>query len=311
MDPKILLYVAFAALAAAPLVAVLAVAGRGGTRAAVDRTLATVERGYAPSAALADPLGQPFADRVAKPLAERLGRLGSAMTPGGAVARLQHLLDRAGNPRGWPADRVVATKGVGLGIGALVGFMFGVLLGGATAILLAVVVCGMFGFFAPDLAIYNAGLKRQAEIRRSLPDVLDTLTISVEAGQGFDAALAQVVRNGRGPIVGEAARVLQEMRIGKSRAEALRSLGTRTTLEELRGFAAAVIQAGELGVPIGQVLREQAKEMRSRRRQHAEELAQKVPVKILFPTLFCFFPAVFIVVIGPGIIKMIQTFAMW
>jgi tight adherence protein C len=139
--------------------------------------------------------------------------------------------------------------------------------------------------------------------------VLDTLTISVEAGQGFDAALAQVVRNGRGPVVGEAARVLQEMRIGKSRVEALRALGTRTSLPELRGFAAAMIQAAELGVPVGQVLREQAREMRSRRRQHAEELAQKVPVKILFPTLLCFFPALFIVVIGPGIINIIRMFA--
>src|SRR5205814_10217358 len=120
--------------------------------------------------------------------------------------------------------------------------------------------------------------------------------------------LAQVARNGRGPMAGEAARVLQEMRIGKSRGEALRAMAGRTTVPELRAFASAVVHASELGVPVGQVLREQAREMRTRRRQRAEELAQKVPIKILFPTLFCLFPALFVVVIGPGVLNVMSSF---
>jgi tight adherence protein C len=110
-------------------------------------------------------------------------------------------------------------------------------------------------------------------------------------------------------MVGETARVLQEMRIGKSRVEALRSLGARTTVAELKGFAAAVVQASDLGVPIGNVLREQSKEMRVRRRQRAEEQAQKVPIKILFPTLFCLFPALFVVVLGPGVLGIMKAFS--
>ena len=191
-------------------------------------------------------------------------------------------------------------------LGFAAGLLFGLMLGGFNKIMLSLIIATALGFFGPDLSIYNLGAKRQADMRKSLPDVLDTLTICVEAGQGFDAALAQVSRNGRGPMVGEAARVLQEMRIGKSRVAAMRALGARTTIEELRGFASAVIQASELGVPIGNVLREQAKEMRIRRRQRAEETAQKVPIKILFPTLFFLFPPLFIVIIGPAALTMIH-----
>jgi tight adherence protein C len=156
--------------------------------------------------------------------------------------------------------------------------------------------------------VYSCANAGQESIRHTLPDILDTLTVSVEAGLGFDAALAQVTRYGRGPLAGEFARVLQEMQIGRSRVDALRGPGRRTNVTELRSFCAIVVQATELGVPIANVLREQAREMRIRRRQRAEELAQKVPVKILFPLIFCLFPAVFIVVLGPGVINMIDLF---
>jgi Flp pilus assembly protein TadB len=284
--------------------AVAAVLLRDGQRADVARTLATIGPGYVDR-----DRGASFGVRVGRPLARRLGRLGTALTPRGAVARLQRQLDRAGNPAGWPVERVVAAKGVGLVLGAAGGALFGLLLGGTGTVVLCAGTGTALGFLGPDLALYNTGVKRQEELRRGLPDVLDTLTICVEAGQGFDAALAQVARNGSGPIAGEAARVLQEMRIGKSRSEALRALAGRTTVPELRSFASAVIHASELGVPVGQVLREQAREMRLRRRQRAEELAQKVPIKILFPTLFCLFPALFVVILGPGVINIIHAFS--
>ena len=147
-----------------------------------------------------------------------------------------------------------------------------------------------------------------AEIRRTLPDIMDTLVVTVEAGLGFEAALAQVVRNGRGPMVGEFARVLHEMQIGRPRVDALREMAVRTSVNELKSFSSAVVQATTLGVPMAKVLRQQAAEMRLRRRQRAEELAQKVPVKILFPMIFCLFPALFVVVIGPGVIRLLDAF---
>jgi tight adherence protein C len=161
----------------------------------------------------------------------------------------------------------------------------------------------VIGFFLPDILLFNSGQKRQARIPAELPDALDMLTICVEAGLGFDAALAQVARHIRGTVAAEFARVLQEMQIGKSRTEALRGMIDRTTSPELRAFVSALIQSNELGISVSHVLREQAKEMRVRRRQRAEEQAQKVPVKITFPLITCLFPALLVVVMGPGIIE--------
>ena len=129
---------------------------------------------------------------------------------------------------------------------------------------------GAIGFFLPDVLLYNSGHKRQSKIQIHLPDAIDMLTICVEAGLGFDAALAQVARNTNGPLAAEFARSLQEMQIGKSRSQALRAMADRTTVPELRVFVSALVQATELGIPVAQVLREQAKEMRVRRRQRAE-----------------------------------------
>lgn len=133
------------------------------------------------------------------------------------------------------------------------------------------------------------------------------LTVCVEAGLGFDAAVAQVARNTSGPLAAEFARVLQEMQIGKSRTQALHSMTDRTTVPELRAFVSALVQASEPGIAMATVLREQARELRVRRRQRAEEAAQKVPVKILFPLIFCVFPAMFVVIIGPAVISISQN----
>jgi tight adherence protein C len=166
---------------------------------------------------------------------------------------------------------------------------------------------GTVGFFLPDLMLYNTGVKRQAKIQLALPDTLDMLTVCVEAGLGFEAALMQVARNTSGPLGAEFARVLQEMQIGNTRSQALRGMADRTTVRELRAFVTALIQAGELGIPVAGVLREQAKEMRLRRRQRAEAMAQKVAVKICFPLITCLFPALFVIVIGPGAINIMHS----
>ena len=304
------LIIGLVALVAAMLVGSVAFIGESAGRSEVSKSLATIERSYS-GAAGGLPAGvlppASLRDRVGMPLARRLGALGKALTPAGGRIRLERQLDYAGNPAGWPVERVIAAKGVTLVLGVAAGVLMGITFGWGGRSVLAGMLGAVLGFFGPDIAFYNTGAKRQDEMRKSLPDVLDTLTICVEAGQGFDAALAQVSRNGRGPMVGETARVLQEMRIGKSRVDAMRAMSARTTVEELKSFSSAVVQASELGVPIAKVLREQSREMRMRRRQRAEEQAQKVPIKILFPTLFCLFPALFVFIIGPGAISLMKN----
>ncbi len=152
-------------------------------------------------------------------------------------------------------------------------------------------------------------MKRQDDLRRGLADALDMLTVCVEAGQGFDAALQQVSKAVTGPIAGEFARILSEIQIGKSRGEAFAALAARTTVPEAKNFVSALVQADRMGLPIANVLREQSSQMRLKRRQLAEEQAMKVPVKILFPVMFCIFPALFVVVIGPGAINIMDSFS--
>ncbi|MFC4058828.1 type II secretion system F family protein [Planomonospora corallina] len=301
----LLLMAAFGALIAAAALAWRALtAGRTGRRVAAAR-LAAVGNVYGAGAGPSGDGPAPFTDRVLRPLAARFGGLGRRLTPAGLVARLHRSLAYAGNPPKWPAERVMQAKGLGLAAGALLGVLYGAGLGAAGA-LAGAGLGAAAGFLLPDLLIYNLGLRRQQEIARTLPDVLDMLTVSVEAGLGFDAAVAQVRANAEGPLAGEFGRVLREMQIGKPRADALRAMAGRTTVPELRGFASAVVQAGELGIPIANVLREQSREMRLRRRQRAEEAAQKVPIKILFPLLFCLFPALFVIIIGPGALRIME-----
>ncbi len=298
--------IGLSAIAGAVLIGTYGLIAGGSARVAVARTVAAVERTYV--------VGQlpdretPFHERVALPFARRLGRIGFAWTPSGARVRLQRWLDLAGNPAGWTVDAVVTVKGTALVyLGALFA-LFGLVVGGWFGLIVAGVVAAAAGFFLPDLLVLNAGMRRQEKMRQSLADVLDMLTVSVEAGLGFDAALGQVARNSHGPMGGETARLLQEMQLGKSRVDALRAMASRTSVLELRTFCSAVIQASDLGIPVAQVLREQSKEMRIRRRQRAEEKAQKVPVKILFPLIFFILPSMFIVIIGPVALQLMDFF---
>jgi tight adherence protein C len=249
---------------------------------------------------------QPFRDRVIEPAVERLAKLVLRIHPKTNVEGVRGKLLAAGLGRTVSPTAFLAAKAA-VGIGALfVGLLFSAVAGGIG--LLLGLGLGAVGFLAPDFVVGARARKRRELIRAQLPDALDLLAVSVEAGLGFDAALAQITRYGRGPLAGEFARVLQEMQIGRARVDALRALATRTSVAELKSFCAIVVQASELGVPIANVLREQAREMRVRRRQRAEELAQKVPVKILFPLIFCLFPALFIVVLGPGVINILHVF---
>ena len=199
----------------------------------------------------------------------------------------------------------MAFKGAGLVLGALIGGLLG-LKHGVGLIIFPIAGCAV-GFFVADVLIRNIGQKRQTEIQKGLPDALDMMTVCVEAGLGFDSALSRVALNLEGPMAEECARVLQEMQFGMSRSEALRSLVNRTDVSELRTFVSSLVQSSELGISIGIVLREQAKEMRIRRRQRAEEKAQKLPVKILMPLITCLLPAMFVIILGPAIIQIFHT----
>src|SRR5665647_833376 len=286
--------------------AALALALGGSQRTSgVARSLALIEQGVSAREVARNAL--PMADRLAKPVLEATRRLAVRLSPTGTAARLGRLLDRAGNPTAWTIERLLAVKGAGLLVLAALGFAFG---GGISPLgLLAAAGAGVFGFFLPDLLIYNLGIKRQQLLSRGLSDALDMLTVCVEAGQGFDAALMQVARSVTGPVGGEFTRALQEIQLGKPRGEAFASVARRSNVMEMRTFVTALIQADRLGLPIGGVLREQAHQMRLIRRQRAEEKAMKVPVKILFPMLLCIFPAMFIVIIGPAGIRIADTFS--
>ena len=264
----------------------------------IGRALVTIEERYSREKSGG-------ASREPFKLPDWLERLALRLSPAGIATVMQRRLDVAGNPRGWTTDRLLAVKGLGLIVLALLGTLYG--LHNPELLIVGGGLGAVIGFFLPDLLLHNSGLKRQQEIPRALPDALDMLTICVEAGLGFDAALAQVARHTPGPLAAEFARALQEMQIGKSRTEALRAMADRTTVPELRMFVSAMVQSAELGIPIAHVLREQSKEMRVRRRQRAEEQAQKVPVKITFPLITCLFPALLVVVVGPGIIEIAHT----
>jgi tight adherence protein C len=277
-------------------------------RSQVSRSLAAVRSidTLHPSKA---PSSVTFDERVLRPAILRLTKLGKRFTPAGQVERIQKKLDVAGNPARWDPDRIIAFKMLGLFVGVLLGILVPMALHSSVMVRVAAPIgAAVLGYFTPDLTLYQIGAKRTERMRRELPDAMDMLTISVEAGLGFDAALAQVARNTQGPVAEEFFRVLQEMQIGLGRSDALRALGERTNLPELRTFVTAMVQADAFGIPIADVLRVQAHEMRLKRSQRAEEMAQKVPVKILFPLIFCIMPALFIVVIGPASITIVHNF---
>ncbi len=275
----------------------------------VTRSLAAIRAMDKAPDVLKQELERPFSERVIAPLGEQLVGIGKRLTRADTVDRIRHKLDIAGNPPGWDVNRIIGLKVLGLAIlgGAGVFYLF---VKGFSFPQLVVIGGGLgaFGFVLPNLLLHNAGQKREKAMQNALPDALDLLTISVEAGLGFDAAVGRVAKNTKGPLAQEFSRLLQEMQIGVGRMESMRAMAERTTIKDLRSFSMAMVQADSFGIPIGRVLRVQSKEMRVKRRQRAEEKAQKVPVKILFPLVFFILPCIFIVILGPVALQMAAFF---
>lgn len=217
-------------------------------------------------------------------------------------------LNEAGQPRGLDADGFLAVKVLGLAAGFGLAIPLAIVGSGTLGSRLAIgVLLSAAGFFAPDVWLWRVIEKRRTKIRQDLPDFLDLLTVSVEAGLGFDSALSRVAGNSRGALAEEFSRVLKEVQLGSSRKKAFKSLMNRVEVDDIRSFGLAVLQADTFGVSVGKALREQAKEMRSRRAQRAEETAMKAPVKIVFPLVLCIMPALFIVILGPAGIQMYNS----
>ena len=252
---------------------------------------------------------KPMSERAIQPVQQRLLEFGKRFSPDGYAEKVRGRLQASGNTSHAAVDRFIAVKVIGAACVPLVIILvFGVLkMGGMGALMVAgflSAVCVM----GPDIILNRRVEERQHAIKTKLPDVLDLLVISVEAGLGFEQALDRTVQSVPGPLTQEFARMLGEVRAGSSRAQAMRAMEKRTDVPELRSFVLAILQADTFGVSIGRVLRAQADEMRIKRRQMAQEKAQKAPVKMMIPMVFCVFPALFVVVIGPAIINISTTF---
>lgn len=256
-------------------------------------------------------LSKNFGQRVLVPVVAGAGRVARRVTPLDTRDRVAKKLLLAGGPVGWDAERVLAFKVIGAVSGVFGGFVLSTMLKPAPFIaIVAIVLLAFVGFVLPDSLLNRKVTERQKEILKTLSDTLDLLTISVEAGLSLNAAIAQVVQNVPGVLSAEFARMLQEIQLGVPRSEAFRHLADRTDVEELNGFALAMIQADVFGVSIASVLRTQAQQLRIKRRQAAEAKAQQTPVKIVFPLVLCILPALFVVIVGPGAIQIVtQLFA--
>jgi tight adherence protein C len=247
-------------------------------------------------------------ERTLEPLVARLAGLTRRYTPRGRMTALEQRLLLAGASGGWTLERILAVKALFALAGASLALLRLLAAPSFVAVLLALGI-GAFGFFLPDVLLRIKTDKRQQVIRRDLADTVDQLTIAVQAGLGLDAAIARLAVTGEGPLAAEFARVSQDVRAGMRRGDALLAMSERVQLPELRQLVVALAQAEKLGVPIAQTMKVQAAELRLKRRQHAEEQAMKLPVKILFPMMFCIMPCLFIVILGPAAISIYQNLA--
>ena len=235
-----------------------------------------------------------------------LESIAGRFTPDRLVAKLDRQLALAGRPTAWPLKRLVTAKIVLGSAAVLLGFLYVGSVPGPKSMLLAGALTAV-AYFVPDLLVYSKGTERQTAITLELPDTLDQMTIAVEAGLGFDSAMARAGQNGKGPLAAELVRTLQDMQLGMGRRDAYMALLARTKAPDLRRFVNAIVQADRYGISISNVLRVQASEMRLKRRQRAEEKAMQIPVKVLFPLMVCILPVLFIVVLGPAGISVFET----
>ena len=250
---------------------------------------------------------QPFRDRVVGPARDRLAKLVLRIHPKTTVDGVRGRLLAAGLRNVSPTGFLAAKAAVGIG-GLVLGMVLGGAFVGGAGVLIFGVALGGIGFLAPDFVVGSRARKRRDQIRAQLPDALDLLAVSVEAGMGFDGAISKLIDHMDGALSEEFGLTLNEIRIGESRQDALKKLSARTDTPEIAGFTRAIIQADHLGISLGRILRVQATDTRQRRQAAAEEKAMKAPIKMLFPTVLFIFPAMFLVILGPAFLNLSKIF---
>jgi tight adherence protein C len=248
-----------------------------------------------------------FKQRVVGPMRDRLAGAVLKVNPRTSIESIQVKILSAGMGRRLTAQGFLALKGAGVATGIFMALLFGAAGKGATGLFFVVAFAGC-GFFAPDGFLTMLIRKRKDEVGAALPDALDLLAVSVEAGLGFDGAIAKLAEFMEGPLVDEFSLMLSEMRIGESRGEALKRLAVRVPTPEVNAFVRSIVQSDQLGTSLGRILKVQAADTRLRRQAAAEEKAMKAPIKMLFPTVLFIFPAMFLVILGPAIMNISSLF---
>ncbi len=249
-------------------------------------------------------LAQPASTRIMQPINARLARLARMMTPQGRLSRLEARIEQAGRPWGLDLNALLALKFVGLAGGAVAAIVLAGTGWVSTPVfmLISAAIVGL-SYYLPDLLVRSWGKERRARLSRSLPDFIDLLTVSVEAGLGLDAAMARIADKVRDPLREEILITLHHMRVGQSREAALQEMARRCNIKDLDSFVMALIQSQRLGVSLGHVLRIQSESIRDAQKARYEEQAQKMGIKLLFPLIFCIFPSLFVVILGPAAIR--------
>jgi tight adherence protein C len=249
-----------------------------------------------------------FRERVLAPATVKLARLALKLNPRTTIESVESKLLNAGLGRKVSPTAFLAAKTASGGVGAFVGVVFAAMAAAPFASLVFVPLSFLSGFMLPSFVVALKARSRRDQIRAQLPDALDLLSVSVEAGLGFDGALAKLTEHLEGPLIDELEFTLSEMRIGETRHDALKKLAERAATPEVGHFTRAIIQADQLGISLGRILRLQAADTRDRRQAAAEEKAMKAPIKMLFPTVAFIFPALFIVVLGPAFLHLSKYF---
>ena len=255
-------------------------------------------------------LAKPFSQRVLEPVFQRLYNYVLRFTPSGMKDRYRHRLQQAGRPM--ETAQFLGLKVLLAGLGLATGMVFAFsMFGGSGPVMPAIILVALVGLgsYFPDFWLSGQITKRQKALERALPEVMDLLSVSVEAGLGFDGAIQKVAEKFREPVASEFQGYLKEIKLGKARADALRNLADRNGLPDLQTFVASIIQADQLGVSFAKVLRIQSDKLRIKRKQRAEERAAKIPIKIMLPLIMFIFPTIFIVILGPAVINIIGAFS--
>ena len=305
-----MLFIAVVGIGSAIGLVIYAIASQAEERSVIRSSLRQLE-GYETEDLREQEMLNPLKERALVPVADGMIDLGRRFSPAGYVEKVKTKLQLAGFVADEELDRFLVRRVLSVLMiipATFVVFFLDILpFSGRMQIMAWLLICAAL-VLGPDAALNRKVEARQKTVQRALPDVLDLLTISVEAGLGFEQALDRVVQAVPGPLSDEFTRMLGETRAGSSRRDAMIAMNERLGVPEVKGFVLAILQADEIGISIGRVLRSQADEMRIKRRQLAQEVAQKAPVKMLIPMVFCVFPALFVVVLGPAVINISRSF---